>query len=167
MTNLIVVSGAPATGKSTVAIAVAGALGWPLIMKDTIKEALGGVLGAVDLEASRRLGAATYEVMYSIAARTPLAVLESNFAPSARERLLGLHPAPVEIFCHCAPETAMSRYRARHRAPVHFDDDMLDDIGERLAVQEPLALGGALLRVDTTCDVDMTSVVSWVKQAIA
>ncbi len=43
--TLIVVSGAPGTGKSTIAAAVAAHLGWPLLSLDTIKEALADVLG--------------------------------------------------------------------------------------------------------------------------
>jgi broad-specificity NMP kinase len=35
--TLIVVSGAPGTGKSTVAAAVAGALRWPLLSLDPVK----------------------------------------------------------------------------------------------------------------------------------
>src|SRR6266702_6040464 len=42
--TLIVVSGAPGTGKSTIAAAVAADLGWPLLAIDPIKEALADVL---------------------------------------------------------------------------------------------------------------------------
>jgi ATPase family associated with various cellular activities (AAA) len=43
--TLIVVSGAPGTGKSTVAAALAGELRWPLLALDMIKETLADVLG--------------------------------------------------------------------------------------------------------------------------
>jgi predicted kinase len=38
--TFVVVSGPPASGKTTLAVAIAPALGLPLIAKDTIKQAL-------------------------------------------------------------------------------------------------------------------------------
>ena len=46
--TLIVVSGAPATGKSTIAAALAAELRWPLLSLDPVKETLADVLGLAD-----------------------------------------------------------------------------------------------------------------------
>jgi ATPase family associated with various cellular activities (AAA) len=54
--TFVVVSGPPASGKTTLARAIAPALGLPLIAKDTIKEALMSVLPVPDIETSRAAG---------------------------------------------------------------------------------------------------------------
>jgi predicted kinase len=51
----IVVSGPPASGKSTLAPAVAAEFELPLVAKDIIKDALMSVLPVGDVEASRQL----------------------------------------------------------------------------------------------------------------
>jgi predicted kinase len=60
--TLIVVSGAPGTGKSTVAAATAADLRWPLLALDTVKEALADVLGLGGEDWSDRVGDAAVEV---------------------------------------------------------------------------------------------------------
>ncbi len=57
---LVVVTGPPAAGKTTIAREIARRLHLPLIAKDTIKEALFDGLGTGDLAWSQRLGTATY-----------------------------------------------------------------------------------------------------------
>jgi AAA domain len=54
--SLIVVTGAPGTGKSTIAAALTAGLGWPLLALDSIKEALADVLGLGDEDWSNRRG---------------------------------------------------------------------------------------------------------------
>lgn len=52
----VVVSGPPASGKSTLAPVLARDLGLPLVAKDTIKDALMSELAVPDVEVSRQLG---------------------------------------------------------------------------------------------------------------
>jgi hypothetical protein len=76
----VVVSGPPASGKTTLARELAGRLRLPLVAKDTIKDALMSQLGAPDIETSRRLGRAAVAVMLAVARESPVgAVVESNF----------------------------------------------------------------------------------------
>jgi adenylate kinase family enzyme len=56
---LVVVTGPPAAGKTTIGRELSSQLRLPLISKDTIKEALFDELGFGDLEWSARLGGAT------------------------------------------------------------------------------------------------------------
>ena len=67
------VSGAPGAGKSSLAGPLAAALGYALITKDTIKETLHDALGApeADLAWSRRLGGASMELLWTLAAHAP------------------------------------------------------------------------------------------------
>ena len=68
--TFVVVSGPPASGKTTLARAVAPALGLPLIAKDTIKEALMAVLPVPDVAASRVVGRASVAALLAVAAES-------------------------------------------------------------------------------------------------
>jgi hypothetical protein len=97
--HLILITGLPGTGKSTLARSVARQLGLPLICKDTIKEPLLDVIGAADRAESRRLSDASFAVMFALArdclrARTDV-ILEGSFRP-------GQHGADLLAFIHDA-----------------------------------------------------------------
>jgi predicted kinase len=65
---LVIVSGAPGSGKTTLARRLGAALRLPLLLKDDLKEALYESLGADDREQSRQLGRASYDLLAPIAA---------------------------------------------------------------------------------------------------
>lgn len=123
----VVVSGPPASGKSTLAPQVAASLGLPLVAKDTIKDALMSVLDAPNAEASRQLGRAAVQAMLAVAEQSPIgAVIESNFYRCvATAELLRLPGYLVEVFCRCTEEVAWERYRGRAgtRHAGHFDHE--------------------------------------------
>jgi predicted kinase len=91
---LVVVTGAPGPGKTTVAQALAAELELPLVTKDDVKEALFDALGTGDREWSRRLGRAAYDVLFVMARRLLEAgtscVLESNFSTEDHTRRSGI-----------------------------------------------------------------------------
>jgi predicted kinase len=106
--RVVLVSGAPGAGKSTLAGPLAAGLGFALLGKDRIKETLHDALGAPapDLAWSRRLGAAAMELLWTLAADAPAVVLEANFRPHSayeRNRILALSARPVEVNCVCPP----------------------------------------------------------------
>jgi hypothetical protein len=89
----VVVSGRSASGKSTLAPALACELALPLFAKDTIKDALMSVLPVPDVEVSRQLGRGAVAVMLALAAGSPMeTVIESNFYRSVAVEVLGRLP---------------------------------------------------------------------------
>jgi predicted kinase len=164
----VVVSGPPASGKSTIASTLAVELGLPLVAKDTIKDALVSTLPVPDVAASRQLGRAAVAAMLAVAAEAPQgAVVESNFyrsvAAAALRRLPG---AVVEVFCRCDRATAATRYQARagSRHAGHFDSVRSPEELWNDEVAEPVAGGWPVLEIDTNRPVETDAVVQAVRR---
>lgn len=118
------------------------------------------VLGSPDLPGSRRLGRASYAVLFAMAnaiieSGTGV-VIESNFyrAQSAAA-LRALATRGRGVFVHCVAPAAVcrARYASRVRHPGHHDAQLLSDWDDDLAPFEPPE-GIATVRVDTTAPVD-------------
>jgi len=164
-TPIVVVTGPPASGKSTLASVVAQEFSLPLIAKDLIKETLFDQLGNGDRAWSRRLGRATFPLVFHFLERELLArrsaVVEANFTPSladAEFRELRMH-APyraLQIYCTAEPAVLISRFAARapERHPGHVDseEESFADVRDAIADGRhgPLSLGGRVVKVDTT-----------------
>ena len=166
----MLVDGPPASGKSTLAPALARELRLPLVAKDTIKDALMSVLPVPDVAASQQVGRAAVSAMLAVAAQSPVgAVIESNFYRSVAaadvERLPG---DIVEVFCRCDRAVAAARYRARagSRHAGHFDHVRTDEELWNEEVTEPVAAGWPVLEVDTNRPVDLAAVVASIRQVI-
>lgn len=164
----VVVSGPPASGKSTLAPALAVELGLPLVAKDTIKGALMSVLPVPDVEVSRQLGRAAVAAMLAVAAQSPRgAVIESNFYRSVAVADLRRLPGPVvEVFCRVDHDVARRRYRTRagSRHAGHFDSTRTAEELWNDEVSQPVAGGWPLLEVDTTEPVDVAHVARFVRK---
>ena len=63
---LVLVSGSPGSGKTTLASRLAADLGSPMLSKDTIKEALGRTLAVDSVERSKQLGGASVDALYAL-----------------------------------------------------------------------------------------------------
>jgi predicted kinase len=151
------VSGAPGSGKTTLALALGAELDLPVLSKDTIKEALLATLGADDVAASKRLGAAAIAVLIALARTSRGAILESVWRPSlAVDDLTSLEGRVVEVFCACDAEVARARYadRAGARAAGHFDSARLDDDLWDGETAQPIDGGWPVVHVDTSTPVD-------------
>jgi predicted kinase len=163
---LVLVTGPPAAGKTTLAGPLAATLGLPVIGKDLIKEALYDALGTGDRAWSRRLGTASYEVLYAVAGALPAAVLDANLGPEAGPRLRALEADLIEVFCHCPPAELERRFAARAptRHPGHVDHLLAPEMKASLARGiGPLHLGGPVLEIDTVQPVDVAEVATWVR----
>lgn len=160
--TLIVVSGAPGTGKSTVAATLADALRWPLLALDQVKETLadslglGDSLGLDDEDWSSRLGDAAAEIVFRHAASFPDAVAEGWWRGARRDRAIAAFTGAAEVFCHCDPALAEQRMRDRvaaGRHPIHRDvinpAGVLTLASQNAVTVKPLYLGSALIEVDT------------------
>jgi predicted kinase len=157
--RLVIVGGAPATGKTTLALALGGSLGLPVITKDDVKEALAAPFATGDRDWSRQLGAAAYGVLYAVAGRILAAghglVLESNFRRSQSEQpLRALTPLAPTVVIICRTSDALRRRRfedraARGRHRVHIDEAIIAEWNSDDA-EFVIDIGTPRLLVDTT-----------------
>jgi predicted kinase len=174
-TRIVVVTGPPASGKTTLALAVSERLGIPLIAKDGIKERLYEAFGSGDREWSRWLGRATYPLIFHfLEAHLRVGcsvVVEGTFGPeSANGEFAQLHAQwpfdALQLFCWAPDEILLRRYEARapERHPGHVDASMIEEMRTQLAAGrwQPLHLPGELLTVDTTSfeTLDVEAIVS-------
>jgi predicted kinase len=147
--RLVIITGLPGTGKTTLARDTARRLALPVICKDTIKEPLMDMLGA-DASRSRELSNTAFAVMFSLT-RELLAlgdslILEGNFRAGEHETplLAALPPdSPniIQVLCRANEDARRTRIlnrsgHAGHRAAHQLErvaacDAFLELPGER------------------------------------
>ncbi len=139
--SVLIVTGAPAAGKTTLARRLAADLALPLISKDDIKETLFDTLGWSDDEMwARQLGIASWNLLYQhtghLAAAGLSLIAESNFeARFADERWQAIgqrYPVHfVQLLCWAEDGLVTERYLARiadgTRHPGHVDRIRTDE----------------------------------------
>ncbi len=180
---LIIISGPPCSGKTTLAEQLADRYSLPLVNKDGIKESLFDSLGWKDREWSKKLGQATYPLLYyfveSLLRAGKSHIVESNFAPEvATGEFLDLQKkypfVPFQIQCRTQPEVLFERFRSRAlsglRHPGHVERGPFEE--HRSALKdgrlEPLEIGGLLCELDTTDfeKIDYPALYRLLKQAV-
>jgi predicted kinase len=119
---LVIVTGPPASGKTTLGRTLAMRLRMPFLYKDGIKETLFDTLGWNDREWSRTLGVTTYALLFhllemELAAGRSL-VVESNFdAERAGPSFLALRERygfrQVQVCCVADGAVLLKRFRLR------------------------------------------------------
>jgi predicted kinase len=162
--TLVIISGAPGSGKTTLARRLVLDLRLPLLVRDELKETLADAMGMpTDLAASARLGSGAYAALYLVTQRLLEAgigvVIESNFrrgvAEVELEPLVAWADAGL-IHCTAAADVIEARYLARHgrgeRHAAHLDDQRAAALIADLAsgTFDPLELAIPTMVVDTT-----------------
>jgi predicted kinase len=171
--HVVLISGAPGAGKSTLARPLAERLELPLLSKDIIKETLFDAMGHLDddvFASSRLLGEAAMKVLWGLAGCCPAVVLEANFRASSmyeRDRVNELCIRPVEVYCRVPPELALQRYNERGARPDHHAVHVRRTISmdALLEFQQPFGLG-PVIEVDTSGSVDVDRLADLVNDAL-
>jgi len=166
MNRFLVVTGLPASGKSTVGKAVAEALALPFLDKDEILEALFEALGVGDAPWRARLSRAADQVLRRLALRSqgaviaswwqhPLSPVSSGTSPSWLSSLPG---ELIELHCKCDPHVAVERFFARQRHAGHLDASKSkpEELVRfaQLASQGPLGIG-RVIEINTGQELDL------------
>jgi predicted kinase len=160
--RLLLITGAPGSGKTQLARALVARYGWRLASKDEIKETLFEALGTGDAAWSRRLSDASFALLFRWAPRLlgahGLLLLEGNFRagehePPLRSVLEASATEMLQVLCVAAPATRAARLAARGDDPgrhrghrdAQFDVNAADRAGF-------LELPGARLRFNSEAD---------------
>ena len=162
---MLIVSGAPATGKTTLGRRIAGDFALPFLHRDGIKESLYDTIGAGDRDWSRQLGRASIRLLFYFVERLLEAghglVVESNFydrydTPRFEAVLARYAARTVQLHCTAAAPVVIARYRERadpsERHPGHLGAAVLPELraGLRAATWGPLRLAVPCITVNTT-----------------
>lgn len=160
--TLIIVTGAPATGKTTIARLLADGFHLPLISKDAIKEDIYDNLEGASPSDSHRLGYVAIRLMHSWARRllekNVSIIIESNFRRTLSvddlRELLAIS-RPVLVQCVAPEDAVVDRYVERsvrgERHPVHADASQVGELQNDLERDEYdlRSLGLPSVTVDT------------------
>jgi glucokinase len=178
MQRYVIVTGIPASGKSTVGQAIAAVLGLPLLDKDEILEGLFNRRGVGDAAWRTELSRAADEALRESSLRSGGAVISSwwhhpgSFVETGTpvEWLASLPGFAVEVHCVCSPQVAAERFLARRRHEGHLDHTKTH--AELLAgFQQHAALGplgvGRLIKVNTERALDLSSLLTEIDFAMA
>jgi len=171
--RIVLLSGPPGSGKTTVARPLAERLGFALLSRDDLKETLYTALHGTpgDLDFSRTIGAAAMEVLWALAPHCPAVILEANFRTRSayeREKVAALLALPgtqmVEVYCRLPREEASRRFADRARRERHHPAHVLAEMPpERMAeYEEPFALS-PVIEIDTRKPVSIECLTDQVK----
>ena len=163
---LIIITGPPGAGKTTLARSLSQALNLPLISKDDVKDILFDTLGWKDRQWSMKLGEASFEILFHLLEcqlkANKSAVVETAFIPQYHNErfldLLGKYDfRPMHIVCTADYKVLYERFikrtKSNERHPGHVDHLMTYDQFVNLLSERKYAsldIEGSILEIDTT-----------------
>jgi glucokinase len=163
----VVVSGPAASGKTVLAQAISAELGWPLISKDEIKEALVEVFPPKTTEDASSLGQAAMAVLLRIAAKvTSGAVLDAVWREGqGRLELTELPGEIVEVFCRCPLAVVKERYEARTRPASYVTEHATVESLWSAETFTPVSGRWHVIEVDSTLKPDVVPLAGRISDA--
>lgn len=132
-TTAIVLTGLPASGKTTQAHRIGQYLGWPVLDKDAFLEGLYETALPETLEQRRRLSVQADDSFIATAQRHSQVVLVSHWRPRPKlsggptntgtpvDWLAHSFATLIEVHCDCSVDTAITRFQTRQRHLGHLD----------------------------------------------
>jgi predicted kinase len=177
MPHLIIVTGPPASGKTTLAKEIARSLRFPLLVRDEIKSAFFNTVGWSDREWSKSLGALSFGVMYHLLeAQLEIGVsivvetaFRTDLDTAKFQALLAKYPhKPIQVHVTADEDVRFKRFSERaktpDRHPGHVDEDVSrEDFGAQFGLDpfDTLPIGGHVIEIDSTdfSDVDDEDIV--------
>jgi len=166
----VLVNGIPGAGKSTLARVLGPELGFSVISKDAIKEALADLV-TVDLP-TQRIGALAADAMWSMVGMIDGPTLVESFWASGRDEEFfkrGLRASGVEhgieVWCEVPLKLARSRFMQRPRHRVHTDVARLEEWEHMVKVAHPIS-DFPTLQVDTTSAVDVPQLAATIRRML-
>jgi predicted kinase len=183
---LVIVSGVPASGKTTLSRLLADRLPLPLLAKDRLRQIFRDAFNAETLEEVRRLLNPGFVVYYELIAellRSGVGVVaECNFHRGISEpELRPVAALGTPVIVHCQVDRALSirRFVARDKLALRerryaFDGDRIAELERGIPqdaweLAEPVEIGAPVLRVDTTDGYvpDLDGIVAFIREHTA
>jgi predicted kinase len=180
---LVIVSGAPGSGKTSLAPLLADRLPLPLLAKDRLRQIFADAFHARTRAESGRLigpGFVVYFELISELLRSGVGVVaECNFHRGISEpEMLPVAALGSPVIVHCQVDRALSveRFIARHQQALPdrqyaFDGDRIAELERGIPQDaweraEPLEIGAPVLRVDTTdgYQPDLDGIVAFIRK---
>ena len=178
--KLIIITGLPGSGKTSLALALQGKLNLPLISKDAIKETLFDELGYSDREWSKKIGKATFSLMdkqiNDLLSHGISLIVEANFKPEFdshkfKQWIDTYTCNAIQIICTADNKILFERFKQRaldgQRHPGHDDINQLDEWSTYFSDPDlrstPLEIPSKNIELDTS-DLNTIAVDEIVKQ---
>lgn len=163
--HVIILNGKPCTGKSYYLQKLSNDLDLSYITRDEFKELLFDDLGIGDQEWSKKLGGASYTLLFNMLEKllktNKSFILESNFNPKQHQQKLKsmfekYSYQSVEVFLETEPSILFERHKKRwesgERHRGHVDNERFDEFEKKLKDDAllPLGVGDNIIKVNTT-----------------
>ncbi|MBI4117607.1 MAG: AAA family ATPase [Parcubacteria group bacterium] len=181
--TVIIITGLPASGKTTIGKKLSEHFRLPMFSKDMIKELIFDGFGSADREFSKKVGCAAYDLMHRFLEeflKCDLScILESNFTACNDNEIFKkleekYSPKFIQIFCFADGKVLFERFQSRvesgERHPGHQDANNTEEFQRILykGKSEPLDVESRLIEVNTTHfnTLNFDDVISRVEQLI-